>query len=184
MCVGGVVCLFVLVKVLLKNNSHAIFFAHLKYTVQLFLTKHATTTKSILEYSHHSKRSPVHLATTLLLFTSFPSTLQFSSVEFSCSVVSDSATPWITARQALLSITTPGVHSDSCPSSQWCHPAIPSSSHKAAFCLYRFAYSALSCKWNYIICIFFDWLLWLSIRFSRFTHVLACMDTLFLFLVK
>ena len=33
------------------------------------------------------------------------------------------ATPWIAACQASLSITTPGVHSDSRPSSQWCHPA-------------------------------------------------------------
>ena len=37
------------------------------------------------------------------------------------------ATPWIEARQASLSITTPGVHSDSRPLSQWCHPAISSS---------------------------------------------------------
>ena len=37
------------------------------------------------------------------------------------------ATPWIAAHQASLSITTPGVHSDSCPSSRWCPPAISSS---------------------------------------------------------
>ena len=37
------------------------------------------------------------------------------------------ATPWIAARQASLFITIPGVHSDSRPSSQWCHPAISSS---------------------------------------------------------
>ena len=37
------------------------------------------------------------------------------------------ATPWITARQASSSITTPGVYSNSCPSSRWCHPAISSS---------------------------------------------------------
>ena len=36
-------------------------------------------------------------------------------------------TPWIAARQASLSITSSGIHSDSCPSSQWCHPAISSS---------------------------------------------------------
>ena len=48
------------------------------------------------------------------------------SDQISCSVVSDSATPWITACQASLS-PTPGVYSDSCPSSQWCHPAISSS---------------------------------------------------------
>ena len=34
------------------------------------------------------------------------------------------ATPWIAARQAS---PTPGIHSDSRPSSQWCHPAISSS---------------------------------------------------------
>ena len=37
------------------------------------------------------------------------------------------ATPWITARQASSSITTPGVYSNSCPLSWWCHPAISSS---------------------------------------------------------
>ena len=37
------------------------------------------------------------------------------------------ATPWIAAHQASLSTPTPGVHSDSRPSSQWCHPAISSS---------------------------------------------------------
>ena len=51
----------------------------------------------------------------------------FLSVQLSPSVVSDSVTPWIAACQAPLSITTPGVYSNSCPSSQWCHPAISSS---------------------------------------------------------
>ena len=37
------------------------------------------------------------------------------------------ATPWITARQASLFTPTPGVQSNSCPSSWWCHPAISSS---------------------------------------------------------
>ena len=50
---------------------------------------------------------------------------RFSSVQ-SLSLVRLFATPWIAARQASLSIT-PGVHSDSRPSRQWCHPAISSS---------------------------------------------------------
>ena len=52
----------------------------------------------------------------------------FSSVQFGCSVVSDSLRPHESqhARPPCLS-TTPGVHSDSCSSSPWCHPAIYSS---------------------------------------------------------
>ena len=49
-----------------------------------------------------------------------------SSVQ-SLSCVQLFVTPWITARQASLSITNSEVHSDSHPSSQWCHPAISSS---------------------------------------------------------
>ena len=44
------------------------------------------------------------------------------------------ATPWIAACQASLSITTPGVHSDSHPLSQWCHPAISSSAVPFSSC--------------------------------------------------
>ena len=52
--------------------------------------------------------------------------VQFSSVQ-SLSRVQLFATPWIAARQASLSITNSQSYSDSCPSSQWCHPAISSS---------------------------------------------------------
>ena len=53
---------------------------------------------------------------------------QFSSVQFSRSVMSDSLRPHESqhARPPCPS-PTPGVHSDSRPSSQWCHPAISSS---------------------------------------------------------
>ena len=52
----------------------------------------------------------------------------FSSVQFSRSVLSDSLRPHESqhARPPCPS-QTPGVHSDSCPSSQWCHPVISSS---------------------------------------------------------
>ena len=51
-----------------------------------------------------------------------------SSVQFNCSVVSDSLRPHESqhARPPCPS-TTPGVHADSPPSSQWCHPAVSSS---------------------------------------------------------
>ena len=53
------------------------------------------------------------------------SSVQFS--QFSCSVVSDSLWPHESqhSRPPCPSPTL-GVHSDSCPSSQWCHPAISS----------------------------------------------------------
>ena len=52
----------------------------------------------------------------------------FSSIQFSHSVVSDSLRPHESqyARPPCWS-PTPRVHSDSCSSSQWCHPAISSS---------------------------------------------------------
>ena len=50
-----------------------------------------------------------------------------SIVQFSCSVVSDSATHESQHARPPCPSQTPGVHSDSRPSSQWCHPAISSS---------------------------------------------------------
>ena len=51
-----------------------------------------------------------------------------SSVQFSCSVVSDSLWPHESQHtRPPCPSPTPGVHSDSCPSSQWYHPAISSS---------------------------------------------------------
>ena len=58
----------------------------------------------------------------LVIFTSF------SSVQFSCSVVSDSLRPHESQHsRPPCPSPTPGVHPDSHPSSQWCHPAISSS---------------------------------------------------------
>ena len=53
--------------------------------------------------------------------------MTFSSVQFSRSVVSDSLIPWITARQASLSITNSQSSLKLMSINQWCHPAISSS---------------------------------------------------------
>ena len=55
------------------------------------------------------------------------SNIQFGSVQFSWSIVSNSLRPHEPqhTRPPCLS-STPGVHSNSCPSSWWCHPAISS----------------------------------------------------------
>ena len=54
--------------------------------------------------------------------------LQFSSVQFRLPVVSDSLWPHVSQHtRPPCPSPTPGVHSDSCPSSRWCHPAISTS---------------------------------------------------------
>ena len=54
--------------------------------------------------------------------------LTFRSDQISCSVVSDSLQPHESQHgRPPCPTPTPGVHSDSHPSSQWCHPAISSS---------------------------------------------------------
>ena len=62
--------------------------------------------------------------------------MTFSSVQFSHSVMSDSLRPH-ESQHARPSCPTPtlGVHSDSHPSSQWCHPAISSSVIPFSSCL-------------------------------------------------
>ena len=61
--------------------------------------------------------------------------IQFSSVQFSHSVVSYSLWPHESQHAWPPSPSpTPGVHSDSHPSSQWCHPAISSSVIRFSSC--------------------------------------------------
>ena len=51
-----------------------------------------------------------------------------SSVQFSHSVMSDSLRPpWLQHARPPCPSPAPGVYSNSCPSSRWCHPAISSS---------------------------------------------------------
>ena len=62
--------------------------------------------------------------------------LQFSSVQFSRSVVSDSLPPHeLQHARPPCPSPTPSVHSNSCPSSRWCHPAISSSVVPFSSCL-------------------------------------------------
>ena len=54
--------------------------------------------------------------------------ISVSSVQFSCSVMSDSLRPHeLQHARPPCPSPAPGVHSNSCPSSQWCHPAISTS---------------------------------------------------------
>ena len=64
----------------------------------------------------------------IIFYVRMVSSVQFSSVQFSRSVVSDSLRPHESQHARLpCPSPTPGVHSDSRPLNQWCHPAISSS---------------------------------------------------------
>ena len=61
--------------------------------------------------------------------------IEVSSVAQSCLIFE---TPWTAAHQASLSITNSQSLLNSCPSSQWCHPAISSSVIPFVSCLQSF----------------------------------------------
>ena len=79
------------------------------------------------------------------------------SVQFSCSVLSDSATPWILQHARLpRPPVAPRACANSCPSSRWCHPAISSSVIPFSSCLQSLPASGslltgqffASCSWS------------------------------------
>ena len=82
-----------------------------------------------------------------------PLQYQFSSVQFSHSVVSNSMRPHESehARPPCPS-PSPGVHSDSRPSSQWCHPAISSSAVLFSSCPH-----SLPASQSFPMSPFFSW---------------------------
>ena len=65
-----------------------------------------------------------------------------SYLKFSCSVVSDSLqTHGLQHSRFPCPSLSPRIRSDSCPSSQWCHPTISSSVVPFSFCLQSFSAS-------------------------------------------
>ena len=76
-----------------------------------------------------------HYQTETCLYKKVRALKMVKSVQFSCSLVSDSLRPHEPqhARPPCLS-PTPGVHPNPCPLSQWCHPTISSSVISFSFC--------------------------------------------------
>ena len=65
--------------------------------------------------------------------------VQFSSVQFSCSVVSDSLRPHeLQHARPSCPLPTPRIYSNSCPLSWWCYPTISSSLVPFSSCLQSF----------------------------------------------
>ena len=70
----------------------------------------------------------INLSLLYLLMSQMRLALRLASDQISHSVMSDSLWPHESQHsRPLCPSPTPGVHSDSCPSSRWCHPAISSS---------------------------------------------------------
>ena len=92
----------------------------------------------LILYTIHNDRSWVYKTSTKISFTTL------DSVQFSCSVVSNSLRPHGLqhARLPCPSPTT-GACSNSCPSSRWCHPTISSSVNPFASSLHSFPTSGL-----------------------------------------
>ena len=68
--------------------------------------------------------------------------LCISSVQFSCSAVSNSLRPYgLQHARPPCSSPTPGVYSNSCPLGRWCHPTISSSVIPFSSCLHSFSAS-------------------------------------------
>ena len=103
---------------------HKIYHFHIKYGPQFSCMKYRKSTTCIYKiwtsvFIYEIQKIP---------FSEMKYALQIRSDKISRSIVSDSLRPHESqhARPPCPS-PTPGVHSDSCPSSQWCHPAISSS---------------------------------------------------------
>ena len=87
--------------------------------------------------------SPAHLCRLNPLY--YPENRCYSlSVQFSCSVMSDSLRPHRLQHARLpCSSPTPGAYSNSCPLSWWCHPTISSSVVPFSSCLQSFSGSGV-----------------------------------------
>ena len=96
--------------------------------INLFCRIHTYQVRE-MPWKMYSSGSTMCYYSWVLYCTSWAFTVsKLQSVQFSCSVVSDSLWPHgLQHTRPLCPSPIPGVYSDSCPLSQWCHPAISSS---------------------------------------------------------
>ena len=95
--------------------------------VQLSIKKQSLVRKWTEHINRHFSKEDILLANKYMKRCSTSLIIQFSSVQFSCSVVSGSLWPHgLQHARPPCPSPTPGVYSNSCPWSWWCHPAISS----------------------------------------------------------
>ena len=102
------------------------------FTVSEKLSNNSKTATPLYSITHNIwKLQLFHILTnSYFLF------LKLQTVQFSRSVMSDSLLPHESQHaRPPCPPPTPGIHPDSCPSSQWCHPAISSSVVPFSSCL-------------------------------------------------
>ena len=93
------------------------------------------TVHGVARVRHHwATKPPIIRESCVVYFQSVP----FSSVQFSCSVVSNSLRPHELQHRPPCPSPPPGVHPNPCPLSRWCHPTISSSVVPFSSCLQSF----------------------------------------------
>ena len=96
-------------------------------SVTLFNIANPTFTLPCCSSSLSSSTALIIYQTVCFTYLSCLEVISFSSVQFSCSVVSDSLRPHALQHASPpCPSPTPGVYSNTCPLSWWCHPAISS----------------------------------------------------------
>ena len=116
------------VKILLHIPNSAFCRVQLNRKMSLVLLE--TYQELVITVENHSPVTAVHIKSTVghSSISSMSSYYVHSSVQFSCSVVSDSLWPHgLQLARPPCPSPTPGVYSNSCPLSWWCHPTILSS---------------------------------------------------------
>ena len=90
-------------------------------------------------FPNHRSRTVIFWAVFIVPVVTAITTCHYFYVQFSCSVVSDSLQPHgLQHVRPHCPSPTPGACSNSCPSSQWCHPTISSSVIPFSSCLQSF----------------------------------------------
>ena len=128
-------------KWLSSSSSNPLQYSDLDNSMDCTCTVHVVTKSrtwlSDFHFHKYQRNTIRHTRKSLGIFTFYTICFQFNSVQ-SLSRVWLFETPWTTARQPPCPSATPGVHPNSCVSSQWCHPAISSSVIPFSSCLQSF----------------------------------------------